>query len=110
MAAKFELKSASNGQFHFNLKAGNGEVILTSETYVAKASAQAGIVSVQTNCGSDEHYARAVSSNGKFYFTLKAGNHQVIGNSQMYAAASSRDAGIESVKANGGCTVIEDNS
>ena len=39
MAAKFELKVAKNGQFFFNLKAGNGEVILTSQIYEARTSA-----------------------------------------------------------------------
>ena len=51
---------------------------------------------------------KAESSNGKFYFTLKAGNNQVIGNSQMYASAASRDAGIESVKSNGASAKIND--
>lgn len=39
MAGKFELKVAKNGQFHFNLLAGNGQVILQSEMYETKASA-----------------------------------------------------------------------
>ncbi|AWV07757.1 YegP family protein [Marilutibacter maris] len=110
MAGKFELKKATNGQFHFNLKAGNGEIILSSEMYESKDSAKNGIASVQKNCGDDDRYERAESSNGKHYFTLKAGNHQVIGQSQMYASAASRDAGIESVKNNGTTTDIEDNT
>lgn len=108
MAGAFEIKKASNGQFHFNLKAGNGEIILTSEMYVEKRSAEAGIASVQANAAKDERYSREESSNGKFYFTLKAGNHQIIGQSQMYASAASRDAGIESVKNNGATTTIND--
>lgn len=110
MAGSFELKKAANGQFHFNLKAGNGEIILSSEMYESKDSARNGIASVQKNCPDDARYERSEASNGKHYFTLKAGNHQVIGNSQMYASAASRDAGIESVKANGSTTDIEDNS
>lgn len=47
MPGKFELKSAANGQFMFNLKAANGEIILTSELYAAKASALNGIESVK---------------------------------------------------------------
>ena len=49
MAAKFELKKAKSGQFHFNLKAGNGQIIATSEMYESKASALNGIESVRTN-------------------------------------------------------------
>ena len=43
MAGKFELKKSSNDQFHFSLHAGNGQAILSSEMYAAKASAQGGI-------------------------------------------------------------------
>lgn len=45
----YELKKAKNGQYHFNLKASNGEIILASEMYASKASAENGIASVQTN-------------------------------------------------------------
>ncbi|MCF7221077.1 YegP family protein [Marilutibacter chinensis] len=110
MAGKFELKKSANGQFHFNLKAGNGEIILSSEMYESKDSARNGIASVQKNCSDDARYEKKETSTGKHYFTLKAGNHQVIGNSQMYTSAASRDAGIESVKHNGTSTDIEDNS
>ena len=49
MAAKFVVTTTSNGQFRFNLKAGNGEVIATSESYTTKAAALAGIESVKKN-------------------------------------------------------------
>lgn len=110
MSSSFELNKSTNGQFYFNLKAGNGEIILTSEMYVAKTSAESGIASVQTNCEKEERYNKEESTNGKFYFTLKAGNNQIIGNSQMYASPASRDAGIESVKTNGTNTLIRDNA
>ena len=49
MAAKFVVKKTSSGQFRFNLKAGNGEVIATSESYTTKAAALKGIESVKAN-------------------------------------------------------------
>lgn len=101
MAGKFELKSAKSGQFHFNLLAGNGQIILQSEMYESKASALNGIESIKKNAGLEERYERSVSKSGKPYFTIKAGNHQVIGQSQMYESEASRDNGIESVKKNG---------
>ena len=110
MAGWFELKKASNGQYHFSLKAGNGEIILTSEMYVTKASASNGIASVQKNSGDGSRYKSLTSSNGKFYFTLQAGNNQVIGNSQMYSTEAARNGGIESVKQNGATQDIRDNS
>ncbi len=107
MAGWFELKQSENGKFSFALVAGNGEVILRSEQYESKASAENGIASVQKNCSADERYDRKDASDGRFYFNLKAGNHQVIGTSQMYKAAASRDGGIESVKSNGSTSTIK---
>ena len=101
MAGWFELGNSSDGQFRFVLKAGNAETILTSELYKSRDSAEKGIASVQSNSADASRYEKKESSNGKSYFTLKAGNHQVIGTSQMYASAASRDAGIASVQANG---------
>jgi len=97
---KFEVKVAKNGQFYFNLKAGNGEIILTSEMYKAKASCLNGIESVKKNAPDDEKYELLTAANGKLHFNLKAANHQVIGSSQMYASEASAKNGIESVKKN----------
>lgn len=97
MAGKFELKTSSNGKFFFNLLAGNGQVILSSEMYESKPSALSGIESVKKNAADAGRFERLDGSDGKAYFTLKAANHQVIGKSQMYANAATRDAGISSV-------------
>ncbi|ENZ4138247.1 YegP family protein [Enterobacter ludwigii] len=110
MSGWFELNKSSDGQFRFVLKAGNGETILTSELYTTKNSAENGIASVRTNSPSDERYEKKVATNGKFHFNLKAGNHQVIGSSQMYASAQSRDKGIASVKTNGSSQTVKDNT
>lgn len=110
MAGWFELNKSDKGQFRFALKAGNGESLLSSEAYQSKSSAQNGIASVQSNCGNDARYESKTSSNDKFYFNLKSGNSQIIGTSQMYASAASRDAGIASVKSNGTSTTIKDNT
>ncbi|MDD3313197.1 YegP family protein [Pseudodesulfovibrio sp.] len=108
MAAKFEIKKTANGQFMFNLKASNGQIILTSERYAAKQGAKNGISSVQTNCPYDERYDRRTSRADEPYFVLKAGNGEIIGNSEMYSGVSARENGIESVKANGTTQNIED--
>ena len=108
MAGWFELTKNANGQFHFVLKAGNAETILTSQLYATKAAAETGIASVQTNSALDERFDRKVASNGQHYFTLKAANQQVIGTSQMYQAAASRDTGIASVRTNGPTATIKD--
>jgi uncharacterized protein YegP (UPF0339 family) len=110
MAGWFEISKSSDGQFHFVLKAGNAEVILSSELYKAKESAQKGIASVQTNCTVDARYERKTSTNGKPFFNLTAANNQVIGSSQMYSSEHSREEGIASVKANGKTKTIKDHT
>lgn len=109
MSGYYELKR-SGDQYMFNLKAGNHEVILTSERYTTKASAQDGIASVRQNSPIDERYQRKTATNGSPYFSLSAANGQSIGRSEMYSSAAARDAGIESVKTNGPSTVVKDNT
>ncbi len=110
----FEIKKSGDGQM-FNLKAGNGEVIGTSEVYNSRASLDNGIASVQKNapeapvedqtaenvekktCPKFEVYADKA---GKFRFRLKARNGEIILASQGYASTASCLAGIESVKKN----------
>ncbi len=100
MAAKFEIKPSTGGQCMFNLKAGNGEVILTSERYKAKKDCENGIASVKKNCADDARFERKVATNGQLYFTLTAVNKQAIGKSEMYKSTASREKGIASVKRN----------
>lgn len=96
----FIISKRTNGEFQFNLKADNGEIILTSEGYTTKAACTLGIAAVKANSIDDGKYVRQTSSNGKFYFNLKASNGQVIGTSQLYVSAQSRDSGINAVKSN----------
>ena len=98
MAGHYELKLAKNGEYFFNLVAGNGQNILKSEMYSSRSAAENGIASVQSNCGEDGQYECKESSSGKPYFVLKAKNHQVIGQSQMYESESGCENGMESVK------------
>ncbi|SEE49816.1 hypothetical protein SAMN04487765_2828 [Tenacibaculum sp. MAR_2010_89] len=98
---KFEITKRVNNEFMFNLKAGNGEIILTSEGYDNKQGCKNGIISVKENAPEDNNYEKKTASNGKYYFVLKALNNKVIGKSQMYTSTSGRDKGIESVKDNG---------
>jgi uncharacterized protein YegP (UPF0339 family) len=100
MPARFELKVASDGQHYFRLKAENGETILSSEMYKARAGAENGIASVKKNAAVAERYEKRTGASGKPYFVLKAANHEVIGTSETYETEAGRDNGIESVKAN----------
>lgn len=108
MAAKFELKKSEKGQFFFNLKAGNGEVVFTSQMYKSRESAEKGIASVQANAGAEARYERKTSTKGEPYFVLKAANGEVLGRSEMYSAPASMEKGIQSVMKNGPAAKVVD--
>lgn len=108
MPGWYELSKNDKGQFFFVLKAANAQVVLRSEQYEARASAQNGIASVQKNAALDERYELKNASDGRFFFNLKASNGQVVGTSQMYASESTRATGIASVKTNGASTEVRD--
>ncbi len=98
MAARFDLKSTMSGQFMFQLKGGNGKVILTSERYAQKAPALKGIESVKANAPSDNRYERTTAKDGRPYFVLKAASRDVIGKSRLYKTEQAMETGIASVK------------
>lgn len=105
---KFVISKRKNDEFQFNLKANNGQVILTSEGYSTKANCLKGIESVKKNALDDSKFDKKTSANGKEYFNLKATNGQIIGTSEMYESAASRDNGIASVKTNAPDAGVED--
>lgn len=98
MAGTFELKKDAKGKYMFNLKAANGEVVLTSESYSSKDAAQGGIASVIKNAAADKNFERKKSSDGKPYFSLKsADNGQILGRSEMYSSEAAMEKGIKAV-------------
>ena len=105
---KFEIFKGKNEEFYFHLKAGNGEVILASQGYTAKASCKNGIDSVMKNSHDENHFEKLESKDGRYYFNLIAANKQIIGTSQMYTTGSARDHGIHSVHDNASQSVTND--
>ncbi|MBP3432938.1 MAG: YegP family protein [Alistipes sp.] len=97
---KFVISQRKNGEYQFNLKATNGQVILASEGYTTLAACKNGIESVKKNSQEDARFERKEAKDGSPYFNLKASNGQIIGKSEMYSSVASRDNGIESVKKN----------
>lgn len=106
--SKFTIFKGSNGNYYFNLKAGNGEKVLASEGYTYKSSCENGIDSVKENATNDSRYEKKTSYNSKYYFVLKAANGQIIGTSEMYETSSGRDNGISVVKREAPSAVVED--
>jgi uncharacterized protein len=100
MPGTFVIEKGAAGKFRFNLKAGNHEIILTSETYEAKSGAENGIESVRTNSQNDARYIRKTAKDGSPYFVLTAGNGETIGKSEMYSSTRAMENGIKSVATN----------
>ncbi|HCT29736.1 MAG TPA: hypothetical protein DIW31_03145 [Bacteroidales bacterium] len=97
---EFQVKTGKDNQFYFNLTAKNGQTILSSEGYKSKDGYTNGIASVKKNAPDDGRYERKVAKDGQHYFTLKAGNGEPIGKSEMYKSKDSMENGIQSVKTN----------
>lgn len=97
---KFEIKASASDKCMFNLKAGNGQVILTSQTYASKDGCKNGIESVRKNSQDDGQFERKTAKDGSPFFTLNATNGQIIGKSEMYSSTDAMENGIASVKKN----------
>ncbi len=112
---KFVMGPTKNGGFRFNLKAGNGEVIATSETYSTDSACKAGIESVRKNAveakledQTVENFEKVTNPKfevyqdkaGEFRFRLKAGNGEIIAVGEGYKAKASCLNGIESIRKN----------
>jgi len=97
MPGKFEIYKDKAGEFRFRLKAANGQNILSSEGYSAKAGCTNGIASVQKNSQNADRFTKKTTASGKFRFNLTSSNGQVIGTSQSYSSASGCSNGMKSV-------------
>lgn len=111
---KFVVKTVKTG-IKFDLKAGNGEVIATSEVYTSDSACKKGIESVRKNAAianledqTVENFETATNpkfemyndKSGEFRFRLKARNGEIIAVSEGYKAKASCLNGIESVRKN----------
>ena len=110
---KFVVRETSTG-LKSDLKAGNGEVIATSEVYTTETACIKGIESVKKNCVGEiedqtvegfeklKHpkFEMYLDKAGEYRFRLKAKNGEVIATSEGYKAKESCLNGIESVKKN----------
>ena len=110
MDGKYLLHPASSSKFHWDLKAGNGETILSSQLYGSKQSAETGIESCRVNSQDDARFSRLMSKDDKPYFVLMAANGEPIGTSQMYSSEATREHGIASCKQNGSSSKTQDDT
>jgi len=110
MPGKFEVYKDKAGEFRFRLKAANGQNILASEGYKAKASCMNGIESVRKNSQDEDRMVKKTTSSGKFNFNVTASNGQVVGTSQTYDSESGCRNGMQSVAECSADATIDDQS
>jgi uncharacterized protein YegP (UPF0339 family) len=92
---KFEIFKGEDGQSYFRLRAANGEIMLSSEGYTVKASAQKGIASVKANGSSAVNYeVSEVENGGAWTVRLVAANGEVIGRTETYASKASAERAV----------------
>jgi len=103
---KFAVSTSRGGGNYFNLKATNGQVILTSVMYASLAECNVAIESVREYCADDSRYERKISADNKPYFNLTSPAGQVLGKSEMYESSAGMENGIASVKKNGISTIV----
>ena len=119
---KFVIKTVQSG-IKFDLKAGNGEIIASSEVYSSKASCENGVESVRKNApiaaledqtaeGFEQQknpkFEMYTDKAGEFRFRLKARNGEIIAVSEGYKAKASCLNGIASVGKNAPDAKIEE--
>lgn len=111
----FELLEAANGEWYFNLKSGNGEVVGSSQLYASKYNAERGartvraLVRVVAQGGAKaaprrERFELFTGEDRQSYFRLRAGNGEIMLSSEGYASKQGAEDGLASVKANGRAT------
>ena len=108
MSAQFELKQSTDGRYLFNLKAGNGEIVLTSSIHDTKESATAAIAAVRASVTRDANFERKVGTNEQPYFVLRSPGGDVLGRSEMYSSTRAMEGGINSVVRNAPGAALQD--
>lgn len=95
--ARFDVFRGADGRFYYNLHAGNGEVVLSSQGYQDEASALNATFSAADNGVSAARYDVRQATNGQWYFNLTATNGQVIGTSEMYSTKYNAERARDSI-------------
>jgi uncharacterized protein len=96
--ARFETFVGQDAKHYFRLRAGNGEVVLQSQAYTTKASAENGIASVKTNGVISDRYDVLQAEGDQHYFRVVAGNNKVIARGETYASRSNALRGVDTVQ------------
>lgn len=107
---KFVITKQLTGEYQFNLKTGNEEILLTGDGFPSKSNCRHVIETVQQHAAEEDKYDLRTSTNGKYFFTLEAANGQTIAVSKMYETEASRNNGIVFVKSLAPKAIIYDST
>ncbi len=111
-AASYQVVQAKDGEFYFNLVAGNNQIIATSEMYASKGNADKAVASVKSLVSKLKRWETIAAEpkasfnvfkgiDGQYYFNLRARNGEIVLQSEGYTTKESATKGIASVRANG---------
>jgi uncharacterized protein len=103
---KYVISTAKSGEYYYNLKATNGQVILTSKLFTTADDCRKGIEETRTICSEDGRFERKLSSSSKPFFNLTTSEGHHLGKSEIYESDANMEKGIASVKKNGMTTNI----
>lgn len=95
--AKFSTFVGNDGDTYFNLRAGNGEIVLQSEGYEDKAGALNGIESVRENGRLIEQFEVVETGYDQAFFHLLAANGEIIAVSEVYSSIDNAERAVDSI-------------
>ncbi len=107
----FELKTAKDGKFYFNLtEPPPVGLLLSSDKFATKEETLHAIDRVKRNAPLEERYERKTSSAGRHFFVLKGDDHQILGTSNRFDTEDARDSALTAVMSNAAAAAVSDPS
>jgi uncharacterized protein len=105
-AAKFEMYLGPNSVIYWKYVDATGKIIAVSKGTTIKETAYEGIRMIKENANIDQRYEKTVPVEGKFGFRLRAANHQIVAESQVYDKAEDRDEALVSMRRAGEAVIV----
>jgi len=97
--AKFQVFQGEDADYYFRFVAANGEILLRSEGYITRQSADKGIEVVPESAPDARNIEQLEAVDGSFYYTVKSANGEIIAVSETYVSKSNALRGARAVSA-----------
>lgn len=92
-----EIRKGTSNDYSFCLKAESGNTLLNSIVYDNRETAKEVVNSLQAIKRSRNTFERKTNHSGKFLFSLKNNNGELIGSSQLYQSEAGMENGIKNL-------------